>query len=124
MKTIPEINPDIPVAGQVDVLVVGGGPAGVAAALSAARLGAKVLIVEQFNCLGGVATSGAHNHISQYNAWNDRSQHIVGGVPDEIRRELIDHYLDTVEKLMPVDRAQFLEYFYGYVLIRSIQTFM
>ncbi len=44
-------------------------------------------------------------------------------VPDNIRRELLDHYLDTVEKQKPVDRAKFLEYFYGYVLIRSIQTF-
>ena len=89
MKTIPEVNAEIPVLDQVDVLVVGGGPAGVGAAISAARLGAKVLIVEQFNCLGGVATSGAHNHISQYNAWNDRSQHIVGGIPDEIRQRML-----------------------------------
>jgi heterodisulfide reductase subunit A-like polyferredoxin len=58
MARILEPNRDIPVLAQVDVLVVGGGPAGIGAALSAARLGAKTLIVEQFNCLGGVATSG------------------------------------------------------------------
>lgn len=44
-------------------------------------------------------------------------------VPDAVRRALLDHYLDTVEKIQPVDRAKFLEYFHGYVLIRSIQTF-
>lgn len=40
------------------VLVVGGGPAGVCAAIAAARNGADVLIVEQGNCLGGMATQG------------------------------------------------------------------
>ncbi len=44
--------------GSVDVLVVGGGPAGVCAAIAAARMGAETLIVEQGNCLGGMATRG------------------------------------------------------------------
>ena len=44
--------------GSTDVLVVGGGPAGVCAAIAAARNGAEVLIVEQGNCLGGMATRG------------------------------------------------------------------
>ncbi|MCK4607824.1 MAG: FAD-dependent oxidoreductase, partial [candidate division Zixibacteria bacterium] len=51
---------------EVDVLVVGGGPAGVGAAFAAARNGAETLVVEQFNCLGGVATAGGHGHISKY----------------------------------------------------------
>jgi hypothetical protein len=89
MQTIPEINARIPVVADVDVLVVGGGPAGIGAALSAARLGASVLIVEQFNCLGGVATSGGHNHYSQFNAWADTRTQVVGGIADEIRRRLL-----------------------------------
>lgn len=44
--------------GKTDVLVVGGGPAGVCAAIAAARCGASTLIVEQGNCLGGMATRG------------------------------------------------------------------
>lgn len=43
---------------ETDVLVVGGGPAGVCAAIAAARNGAKVLVVERGNCLGGMATRG------------------------------------------------------------------
>lgn len=43
---------------EVDVLVVGGGCAGVAAATSAARHGAKVLLAEKNTCLGGIATAG------------------------------------------------------------------
>lgn len=41
---------------NVDVLVVGGGPAGVCAAISAARNGAKTMVVEQSGMLGGMAT--------------------------------------------------------------------
>lgn len=43
---------------SADVLVVGGGPAGVCAAISAARNGAKTLLVEQSGMLGGMATQG------------------------------------------------------------------
>lgn len=89
MKTIPERNREIPVADQVDVLVVGGGPAGVGAALAAARMGAKVCIVEQFNCLGGVATSGGHNHFSLFTSWDRYDERIVGGVADEMRQRLL-----------------------------------
>ncbi|MBC2602725.1 FAD-dependent oxidoreductase [Puniceicoccus vermicola] len=42
-----------------DVIVAGGGPAGIAAAIAASRTGAKVLILEGHGCLGGVWTAGA-----------------------------------------------------------------
>ncbi len=48
----------IPIAGQSQVLVCGGGPAGIAAALSAARSGAQVQLLELAGCLGGVWTAG------------------------------------------------------------------
>ncbi|MDR1283396.1 MAG: FAD-dependent oxidoreductase [Opitutaceae bacterium] len=47
-----------PLAGHCDVFVCGGGPAGIAAAVSAAREGARVTLVEAHGCLGGVWTSG------------------------------------------------------------------
>jgi hypothetical protein len=97
MRTIAEINREIPIIDEVDVLVVGGGPAGIGAAISAARLGAKVLIVEQFNCLGGVATSGGHNHYSQYNAWADTSIQVVGGIADEIRQRILERGYGTYD---------------------------
>ena len=49
---------DVPERYSADILVVGGGPAGVCAAIAAARLGAKVLLAEQGGCLGGMATQG------------------------------------------------------------------
>lgn len=50
-----------PVAAEVDVLVCGGGPTGVGAALAAARCGARTLLVERHGMLGGVWTAGLLN---------------------------------------------------------------
>ncbi len=53
-----ENDRDIPVAGDYDVIVSGSGPAGFAAALAAARSGAKTALIEVNGCVGGVWTSG------------------------------------------------------------------
>lgn len=53
-----EPSRDVPVRGDFDVIVCGGGPAGVAAAISAARSGARTKLIELGGCLGGVWTSG------------------------------------------------------------------
>jgi len=79
---------ELPVIREVDVLVVGGGPAGVAAGFAAARNGADTLIVEQFNCLGGVATAGGHGHICLYSAYWDKAHRVVGGIPYEMGRRV------------------------------------
>lgn len=65
------VSPDVcveparetPIAGKVDVLVCGAGPAGVAAALSAARTGAETRLLEAHGCLGGVWTAGLLSNI-------------------------------------------------------------
>lgn len=49
---------EIPVIAEADVVVLGGGPAGVAAAVSAARTGAKVILLERYTYLGGLWTGG------------------------------------------------------------------
>jgi glycine/D-amino acid oxidase-like deaminating enzyme len=54
--TLPEAR--VPISARVDVLVVGGGSAGVAAAVAAARNGAETLLVERFSYTGGLATGG------------------------------------------------------------------
>lgn len=55
---IIEPERQVPIAGKYHVCVAGGGPAGVAAALSAARNGAKTCLLEAGGCLGGIWTSG------------------------------------------------------------------
>lgn len=57
----------VPVIADVDVLVCGGGPAGIGASIMAARLGASVMVVESQGCLGGIATAGMMSH------WGGRS---------------------------------------------------
>lgn len=57
-QLLPEPSRETPVARQADVIVCGGGPAGIGAALAAARSGAKVIVLEVNGCLGGVWTAG------------------------------------------------------------------
>jgi len=57
----------IPVDDWADVIVAGGGPAGVSAAVSAARAGAKVRLFELQGCLGGVWTAGLLSYIFDFN---------------------------------------------------------
>jgi hypothetical protein len=62
-QTLLEPSRETPVAAACDVLVCGGGPAGVAAALAAARLGSDTRLIEAQGCLGGVWTSGLLSYI-------------------------------------------------------------
>src|SRR5439155_6409415 len=63
---------DVPVRAAVDVAVVGGGPAGTAAAVAAARLGADVLLIERYGHLGGLSTGGLVIWIDRMADWSGR----------------------------------------------------
>ncbi len=60
---------ETPVREGVDVVVVGGGPAGIAAAVSASRNGAQVMLVERYPYLGGMATGGLVVWLYEYDRY-------------------------------------------------------
>lgn len=70
------------VYGSCDVLVIGGGPAGTAAAVAAGRLGADTVLVERYNHLGGLSTGGLVSWIDRMTDWDGNL--IVAGVGEEL----------------------------------------
>lgn len=80
--TFHEPARDIPVFAETDVLVVGGGPAGTAAAVAAGSMGADVTLVERYNHLGGLSTGGLVIWIDRMSDWSGRQ--VIGGVAAEI----------------------------------------
>jgi 2-polyprenyl-6-methoxyphenol hydroxylase-like FAD-dependent oxidoreductase len=71
-----------PVYGSCDVLVIGGGPAGTAAAVAAGRLGADTVLVERYNHLGGLSTGGLVSWIDRMTDWDGNL--IVAGIGAEL----------------------------------------
>lgn len=83
-----QFNKAVPVYGQYDIAVIGGGPAGVCAAIAASRKGMKVLLVEATGTLGGMATSGAVGpFMTNYDKNGDEPT--VGGLFSEIVERLV-----------------------------------
>lgn len=84
----------VPVKGEYDVVVAGGGVAGCAAALSAARLGKKVILIEKTVSLGGLATIGLINFFVPM--CNARGKQIIYGMCEEFFNLSIKYGYDTV----------------------------
>jgi len=85
--TITEEARTSPVIYEADLCVVGGSCTGVFAAIRAARLGLRVVIVEGHNCFGGVATN------AMVNIWHslhdtDGKQQIIAGLTEEVLQRL------------------------------------
>ncbi len=81
---VREAARDVPVAGAFDVAVVGGGVAGVAAAVAAARQGARVALVEKACALGGLATLGVVTHYLPL--CDGCGRQVAGGLAGELFR--------------------------------------
>ncbi len=76
---------NFPLLAESDIVISGGGPAGVASALAAARRGYRVLLLEQTGTLGGLATSGL---VPTFAPSTDGERFLYGGIYEEIDREL------------------------------------
>jgi len=81
---------ELPVDGGHDLVVCGGGPSGIAAALAAARAGLSVLLVEATGQLGGVGTSCGVSHLLGGRT-ADNTRACVGGIFLEVAKELAAH---------------------------------
>ncbi len=89
MSFITEPARSLPVYGEFDVVVIGGGPAGLAASVSAARHGARTLLVERYGFLGGMGTAGGvTNFAGLYGRKNGEMQQVVHGVADELLQRI------------------------------------
>ena len=80
-----EISKRVPIVGNYDVVVCGGGPAGFIAAIAAARSGAKTAVVEQYGFLGGMATMGL---VTPLSVFTYNSEKVIGGIPWEFIERL------------------------------------
>src|SRR5271170_3704779 len=76
-----KLTREIPVERGYDVVVAGGGPSGAAAAISAARLGAKVLLIEAVGSMGGMGTNA---YVSNWYSLGDGERMIIGGLIEEL----------------------------------------
>lgn len=88
---ILEPSRETPVVASADVLVVGGGPAGIGAAVAAARAGARVLLAERYGFLGGMATAALVGPLMSYHTTPVRDsvetvapRKVIGGLLDEL----------------------------------------
>lgn len=81
IRTIPEPNKTLHVVRECDVVVVGGGPGGIGAAVSAARNGADTVLIERYGYLGGMGTGGLVTIIPCLSDFDGIMQ--IGGINQE-----------------------------------------
>ena len=95
MQYYSEAAKELPVKGTYDVIVAGSGPAGMAAAVSAGRLGMKVLVLEALGSVGGISTSGMMSH------WTGRCGSRV--YHEIMQRQADKNYFNRGESVIQID---------------------
>src|SRR6266700_5016182 len=84
-KTIEEPARQVPLYGEYEVVVLGGGPAGIAAAVAAARAGRRTLLIERYGFLGGMGTAaGVTNFCGLHANVHGEVRQVVHGVADDV----------------------------------------
>src|SRR5688500_5889000 len=84
-RAISEPSRETPVYGEFDVVVLGGGPAGIAAAVAAARSECRTVLIERYGFLGGMGTAaGVTNFCGLHANVHGEIQQVVHGIADEL----------------------------------------
>jgi hypothetical protein len=97
IKTVKERARETKVIREADVVVVGGGPGGIGAAVSAARNGADTVLIERYGYLGGMGTGGLVTIIPQLTDYTGKQQ-IVGITQEWIDRLIARNAVDYPKK--------------------------
>ena len=89
-ETIAVDRREVPIRAVTDVAVAGGGPSGVAAAITAARKGLSVVLIERYGFFGGLATAGSVGTVcGLYLHHPDRVEYIIEGFAKELAEALV-----------------------------------
>jgi ribulose 1,5-bisphosphate synthetase/thiazole synthase len=96
---------DVPVEEGFDIVVAGGGPSGAAAAISAARLGAKVLLLEAIGSMGGM---GSNALVSNWYSLNNGEEVLVGGIIVELIQAMYRNKQVAPEATADIDSGRML----------------
>src|SRR5258707_762646 len=84
-KTIEEPARQVPLYGEYEVAVLGGGPAGIAAAVAAARAGRRTLLIERYGFLGGMGTAaGVTNFCGLHANVHGEMHRVVQGITTDL----------------------------------------
>src|SRR5437588_4859292 len=111
-KTIQEPARHVPVYGEYDVAVLGGGPAGIAAAVASARAGRRTLLVERYGFLGGMGTAaGVTNFCGLHANVHGEMHRVVQGIASEL--------LDRIDRLGGLSAPHLI---FGKILAQAYDT--
>ena len=119
--TITEPQKTIPVLDEVDVVVAGAGVTGVAAAIGAARAGARTLLIERTGLFGGVVTASLMTSMTNYLFTGDGRQ-VVNGVCEEVLEKLVEQGATSPQwRSRAVPQIPFNQEVFRRVLVEMVQ---
>ncbi|WP_454633477.1 FAD-dependent oxidoreductase [Bradyrhizobium cenepequi] len=111
-KTIEEPARRVPVYGEYEVAVLGGGPAGIAAAVAAARAGRRTLLIERYGFLGGMGTAaGVTNFCGLHANVHGEAHRVVQGIASDL--------LDRIDRLDGLNKPHLI---LGKILAQAYDT--